>query len=719
VAHRVLIYDVIGWWVTAEEVVNQLDTIALSDDQDVDLHINSGGGYVDHAVAIYNRLKMHPGNVRVFIDGLAASAATIIMMAGDSIIASQASMLMVHKPWSVAIGDADDMRKSAEVLDITESSMLALYAKRTGMDIGELAELLAEETWMNGEDAKAFGFVDIVADFDELEDADDEEEESEEEEEEEEEMEAAALIDTALLRYREARKEKPELPQYRTAAALRRRIMSGAAKDIEEKGREFLDSTTPDFTDNTESTVTDKKKNTNGTGAPASDDNNDSNVQALTEKEKRQAMAEERARINAIDTLCAQHGIDDEKRSSFINEGTTLGDVREKILNALVDGQEEKSPGVAQGITVGRTEGEGRAEGIQRTIEARLGILEGDAKQELRSSEYASMSLAEMAMEFAPQRAGSRHEIIGKVLAMRHGRPQASGVGITHTTSDYTSILENIANKMMLQGWNESPATWRPWTNRGVLSDFKASSRVGLGLFSDLAKVEEGGEYKGAKVSERGVTIQLGTYGRVFGITRQAIINDDLQAFTRLPRLMGQASERTIANFVYAHLTNNDDVYGSALFAGGRNNTHAVDFDTAGVTTMKSSMRTQTDDEHSAPLNITPRFALLPAALETDAMELINGQIIADGGAGVTNVLQGSLEPIIEPRLDADDAGTSYLAGDPAMHDTIEVAFLDGNDAPYLEQTEAWNVDGAQFKVRIDFGTAIRDYRALQRATGA
>ena len=104
------------------------------------------------------------------------------------------------------------------------------------------------------------------------------------------------------------------------------------------------------------------------------------------------------------------------------------------------------------------------------------------------------------------------------------------------------AILLDVANKALLQGWEEAAETFEQWTKKGQLSDFKTAHRVGLGGFSSLRQVREGAEYKYVTTKDKGESIALATYGEIFSITRQAIINDDLNQLTDVPMKMGRAA---------------------------------------------------------------------------------------------------------------------------------------------------------------------------------
>jgi ATP-dependent Clp protease protease subunit len=119
----------------------------------IDIYINSPGGIVYEGLAIYNALRRHPARKTVHIDGICASAATIVAMAGDRIIAADNATLMVHAVYNTVRGDAADMRKEAEVLDQLTDTLVNLYVQRTGRSRAEVAAWVAEETWFTAAEA--------------------------------------------------------------------------------------------------------------------------------------------------------------------------------------------------------------------------------------------------------------------------------------------------------------------------------------------------------------------------------------------------------------------------------------------------------------------------------------------------------------------------------------------------------------------------------------
>ena len=157
------IADSVYWdEVGAKEFVADLSKVTSND---ITVRINSGGGSVFAGFAMYNSLKQHKANVTVRIDGLAASAASIIAMAGDKIIMPTGSLMMIHNSWTLASGNAEGLRDVAEVLSKVDESMLNVYKAKTGLDEATIKDLMDKESWMTPLEAKELGFVTDIEDI--------------------------------------------------------------------------------------------------------------------------------------------------------------------------------------------------------------------------------------------------------------------------------------------------------------------------------------------------------------------------------------------------------------------------------------------------------------------------------------------------------------------------------------------------------------------------
>lgn len=164
---EIWIYEQIGgedFWkgggVTAKSFQKELAAIKASQ---IDLHINSPGGEVFDGITIYNLLKQHPANVTTYIDGLAASIASVIALAGNTVIMAENALYMIHNPWGLAMGDATEMRKTADLLDKVGGSLITAYTSKTGKPEADIAGMMDEETWMTAQEAHDAGFIDEIS----------------------------------------------------------------------------------------------------------------------------------------------------------------------------------------------------------------------------------------------------------------------------------------------------------------------------------------------------------------------------------------------------------------------------------------------------------------------------------------------------------------------------------------------------------------------------
>lgn len=441
---------------------------------------------------------------------------------------------------------------------------------------------------------------------------------------------------------------------------------------------------------------------------------------------RQQAQREERDRVTEIRQAGMALNVEEAVIQKAIDDGVTADAFRQSAISGLAargnvtganggdDGRSHSQSALIGGprASVTADAGDRFRQGAVLGLMARGGLKGGER------NEFTGMTLAEMARQSLAiagvrQSYDRRTEMIGQAFVQSAGG---------HSTSDFANVLANITGKAALIGWEEALETFTSFTSVGTLTDFKETKRVGTGVFSSLAEKAEGAEYKYGTMGDRGESIVLATYGRMLKITREAIINDDLSLLTDAPRKMGRAARRTIGNLVYAVLTGNPNMSdGVALFAAGHNNL-AGSGAAPNVTSLgaaRAAMRTQKEGEASA-LNIAPAYFIVPAALETLATQLMTSTFEPTANKGhATNPVAGMAEVIVDGRLDAASATAWYLAASPAMHDTIEVAYLDGVQEPFIEQKESWSTDGAELKVRIDAGVAPLDFRSLYKNPGA
>lgn len=158
----VYIYDEISWWgVEAELFVKDLNAI---DAKTIRVHLNTPGGSVFDGIAIYNALKQHKAIIETYVEGLAASTGSIVALAGDTIYMAENAFFMIHHPWVMMMGNAEELRKEADVLDKISSVMISTYMKVSGQSEDQIKQWLDDETWFTAQEAKDAGFISEITD---------------------------------------------------------------------------------------------------------------------------------------------------------------------------------------------------------------------------------------------------------------------------------------------------------------------------------------------------------------------------------------------------------------------------------------------------------------------------------------------------------------------------------------------------------------------------
>lgn len=635
---EISIYDEIGFWgVSAASFAQDLKSCGNNLKQ-INLHIHSPGGDVFDGIAIYNLLKNHPANVTVYIDGLAASMASVIAMAGNEVIMPENAMMMIHKPWGIQGGDAEDMRKYADLLDKVENTLIPAYASKTGKTPEELAEMLSAETWLTAKECVEQGFADKLAE---------------------------PLVAMASIKSRKL-EDFENMPKAMKNMLFKPQGNAGTAAL----------QTTPTEPVNQ---------------APTAPVDNTAQVQA--ELNKRNA---------DIKAVFAPFG---SAHSDLLVE--CLGDLsitaeqaKDKLLAKLGAGT---TPSAA--VTPYADNGNIVGDSVKQSLLARAGI--DKDKANAKDNAYNAMTLRELA----------RASLVDRGISVS-GQNAMSMVGLafTHSSSDFGQILIDVAHKSLLKGWETAAENFDQFTSRGTLTDFRAAKRVGLGDFGHLPQVGEGEEYTYGTIGDEGASVALATYGQLFTITRQAILNDDMHLLTKIPEKMGQAARATIAKLVFALLTGNAKAQdGKALFDASHKNTitNAV-LDLANID-KGIQMMNGFVNARGEPLAIEPEFMLLPTSMYTRGLQLIKSASVegADANSGIINPLRDIVTPVKSARLQAADEKSWYLINKEA----IEVSYLDGIDTPYMEQQQGFTVDGVSTKVRIDAGVNVIDYRGIVKVT--
>lgn len=668
-AAEVYIYGDIGesWWgesVTAAAFVKE---IAALDVDELIVRVNSYGGSVTDGLAMYNALKRHKASVTVSIDGIAASIASLVAMAGDTVEMAENALMMVHAPWGGAYGNAADMREFADLLDKYAQAMSTSYAAKTGRDQAEMLALLTDgqDHWYTAAEAQAEKFCDVVSEA----------------------IPIAAHMD--LSRFR-------SLPA--AAAAF-------TAKEIEmPQPNKGGDKPEPKAT--SEANATPEPK------APEqSIDEAEISARVLTRD------AQRRTEIAArFEPFSGREGVAELLAACQNDTACTLDDARSRLLAHLA-----KDVGPIGGSYVVTTEDERdkfRAAAVESILaRAATRDAEGRPVRVSAANPFRGHSLLDLARACLV-RAGVRIDGMSKM--------EIVAAAFTQSTSDFPVLLENTMHKTLLQAYALQANTWSRFCKIGSVADFRAHPRYRVGSLGNLDTVNELGEYTNKAIPDgEKASVTATTKGNIINVSRPMIVNDDLGAFTSLAAMLGRAASRTVEADVYALLALNSGkgpamADGKALF---HTDHHNVTADGAMSVTIvdgaRSLLASQMDISGNDYLDLRPAVLLCPTA-SGGLARVINSAEYDPSTANklqMPNMVRGLFRDVVDtPRL----SGTRfYCFADPDEAPVLEVAFLDGVQEPYLELQDGFDVDGGRYKVRLDYGVAALDYRGATTSKGA
>jgi len=411
---------------------------------------------------------------------------------------------------------------------------------------------------------------------------------------------------------------------------------------------------------------------------------------------------------------------------------------RAQALELLAGGDAQRNLG-RPSISIGTDERDHARANIEASILSRAtstaGIVLTEDEQK-RANEYGRRSLVEAArsclvaagVKPAETFRMSNQQIVGSAFTSRmpDGRALAGG-----STSDFPSILENIANKALMGGFAQSAATYRQWCYIDSVSDFKSKSLLNLSNLTTFDVVPEGDDFPLVTLTEQKETVQAVTRGAIIRFTRQAVINDDLGAFTRAPMLMGMAANRTINKAAVTTLLLNEAMaYDSvAMFHADHANlltTSAYAPTTTAkaklaLNKLKNQMRLQTGLEGEI-LDLQPEIVLCGPTAEDYVLEALSDVTSTEESRTPNRGIRG-LTAVVEPQLEntnisGNSATALHVFANQMIAPGIVVAFLDGQEGPYLERRNDFDSDGFDTKVRNDFGVGKNDHRGIQKSTG-
>lgn len=421
----------------------------------------------------------------------------------------------------------------------------------------------------------------------------------------------------------------------------------------------------------------------------------------LTQADLQKAMEQERKRTSEITAMFRDFDV--EGADEAIVLGKSIEEAREMVMDQL----RARNKGVS--VTMGEAESDKFRAAAQDAVLMAAGIPVADAApgaQELRG-----YSMVEMARESLRRESGS---------TVNFGDNMELARAAINSTYTFPAIMSNLANKSVMVGFNEAETTYQIWAGKGSNRDFKEAARVALSEAGTLELVPEGGQFKQDSFGEASARTKVATYGKLFSLTRQAIINDDLGLFSKIATKYGSAAKRLVNKMVYAQLTGNVKMQDNvALFDAKHGNVAGTGeaLSVKAIAKAITAMRRQKGIQGEATLNITPKYLVVPPELEMTAYQIVNSTAAVDGvNSGVANPYKGRFIVVADAELTDPDAW--YLVADATQHDTIEVTYLNGVETPRLETRQGFDVDGIEYKVAFDCGVSALDFRGLYKNAG-
>lgn len=446
-----------------------------------------------------------------------------------------------------------------------------------------------------------------------------------------------------------------------------------------------------------------------------------------------QVRAAERARLAGINEVARSLRLEDAEGlkivQRLVDQNVSLETARHELVFERARRDMASVGTSVPRISVGEAPQDKIRSGIENSLLVRMGRRDAEGKavvlnehgRNFHGKELSRLAEEMLAAQGARVRGLSKHQICG--LALNLDNDLARSVGM-HSSSDFPNLLSNLANKSLRDAYAGSPSNWKLLSRQVTANDFKPMNRLQLGEAPQLEKVNEHGEFKRGTITEAKESYSVEDYGKIFAITRKALINDDLNAFDRLPAAFGrQAAELEAAKAIGLLLANPTMGDGNQLFSVAHANTSTGAIAIAGLQAALLALTKQVGLDGKTLVGNMPRFLLVPAALQVTALQYVT-QITPAQGSNV-NPFVGMFERVIvEPRLDigvdgqSGDAVKWYMVGDPRVVDVLEHAYLAGQEGVYLEMKEGFEVDGMQLKVRHTFGVAVLDHRGIVRSTG-
>ena len=661
---------------------------------DLTVRLNSGGGIASEGQAIYTALRDYPGAVNVVVDGVAASAASLIAMAGDTITMRRGSIMLIHDPalgFARGRGTAEDHRGTADFLDKLGDAYAEVYAYRSGKNEDEARAIMRAETLYRGAEAVTAGFAT--------------------EYEGDKTAAAAAVFDyriyaNAPKELREASSGLDDRASLKAVAAFGRVGASIPKAKPATTAGDACKQKEPLMADpkETAAEVPTAKAGVVADVAPAPE------MKAAPKAEKPEPATMSASQVAKLYTIAERLKVPNAKVAEVVSAHSKYEDALEMVTEAWSKAGDSNAPMPgAPTARILRDERDTMRAGMQDALQAQMARRD---PTDDRARPFMGMSLVEMAASAAGY--------TGPLRTMRD-REEALMAG-THSTSDFPAIFENALNKQLEARYREAEPTYRRIARRVTFNDFRPHPQVRVGDFPDLQDIAEGGEIKFGTLSEKKESVAVKSYGVALRISRQMMINDDMDALAQLIADRGRAVARFEDQVFYAMMLGGSNADGPTLLETSRQVFNTTDTTKAGsaaaitvpsLSTGRAAMMKQKSLD-GALLNVMPRVLLVGPDKLTEAQQIVAP--IQAQQAGSVNPFSGVMEVVATARITGN---AWYLFADPADLPNFVYGFLSGFEAPRMRMDEPFGQQGMAFSVEHDFGVGAVDFRGGYKNAGA
>ena len=640
------------------------------------VRLNSGGGIATEGQAIYTLLKDYPGPVDIVVDGVAASAASLIAMAGDSITMRLGSFMLIHDPaqlYGYGRGTADDHRDLAAFLDKIASAYASVYAARAGIGEDEAREIMRAETVYVGDEAVEAGFATRF--------------------EANQQAAAAAAFDYRVYAHAPDSVKGIERRGERPGKLAVMAMIAGRPRKEEVPHMAITPETAAEDT-----VATIEETEVEETEAQI-EKHDEQEMTALTAKQ-----------VNSLHTIGARFKLPAATIAAIADKSPDYATALESLSAKFKEtGDVDTAMHGRPTARILRDERETRNVGMTEALTAQLLRKEPESD---RARPYMDMRLVDMAATCGDYKG-----------PLRNARDMETAfMAGTHSTSDFPAIFSNALNKQLESRYTDAVPTYRSIARRVSFNDFRPHPQIRTGDFPMLQDIAEGGEIKFGTFSEKQESVAVQSYAVGVRLTRQMLINDDLNAIAQVIADQGRMVARKEDALFYAMMLSGSSTNGPTLVETSRQVFNTTDGTLAGtaaaitVTSValgRAALRKRKSLD-GADLGIDAAILLVGPDKELEAQQLLAP--IQAQQAGNVNPFSGRLELVVTPKL----TGNSwYMFASPSDVPNFIYGFLSGYEAPRMRMDEPFGYQGTALTIEHDFGVGAIDFRGGYRNAGA